>query len=60
MLSEKGDLREAATNFFSYLIELDKKDVDLIYAEKISEKGLGRAMMERLKKASKKHRYITL
>ncbi|HOV89157.1 MAG TPA: L-threonylcarbamoyladenylate synthase [Syntrophorhabdaceae bacterium] len=60
VLSEKGDLREAATNFFSYLIELDKKDVDLIYAEKISEKGLGRAMMERLKKASKKHRYITL
>ncbi len=60
VLSEKGDLREAATNFFSYLIELDKKDADVIYAEKIPEKGLGRAMMERLRKASKKHRYITL
>ncbi|MBP8625805.1 MAG: threonylcarbamoyl-AMP synthase [Syntrophorhabdales bacterium] len=60
ILSEKGDMREAAANFFSYLIELDKKDVDVIYAEQIPEKGLGRAMMERLRKASKKYRYITL
>ncbi|MCX8110956.1 MAG: L-threonylcarbamoyladenylate synthase [Syntrophorhabdaceae bacterium] len=59
-LSEQGDLREAAANFFSYLIELDNKDVDIIYAERVPEKGLGRAIMERLKKASKKHRYTTL
>ena len=59
VLSPTGDLREAATNFFSYLIELDREDVDIIYAERVPERGLGKAMMERLKKASKKYRYIT-
>ena len=59
ILSQKGDMREAATNFFSYLIELDREDVDIIYVEKIPKTGLGKAMMERLKKASKKSRYIT-
>lgn len=59
VLSEKGDTREAAANFFSYLIDLDKEDVDVIYAEVIPESGLGKAMMDRLRKASKKHRHIT-
>lgn len=54
VLSRNGDLREAASNFFSYLMELDREDVDIIYAQKIPEIGLGRAMMERLKKAEKK------
>ena len=54
ILSPKGDLREAAANFFSYLIELDRKDVEIIYAEELPEVGLGRAMMERLKKAAMK------
>ncbi len=55
VLSPGGDLREAAANFFSYLIELDRHDVDVIYAEKIPEQGIGKAMMERLRKASKKY-----
>ena len=55
ILSPNGDLREAAANFFSYLIELDSHDVDVIYAEKIPEQGIGKAMMERLRKASKKY-----
>jgi L-threonylcarbamoyladenylate synthase len=59
VLSSLGDMREAAANFFSYLIELDCDDVDIIYAENIPEMGLGKAMMERLMKASKKYRYIT-
>ena len=59
VLSITGDMREAAANFFSYLIELDRDDVDIIYAENIPEAGLGKAMMERLMKASKKYRYIT-
>jgi len=54
ILSPSGNLREAAANFFSYLIELDREDVEIIYAEKIPETGLGTAMMERLKKASRK------
>jgi len=54
-LSGNGDLREAAANFFSSLIELDSDDVDIIYADKVPETGLGRAIMERLRKASRKH-----
>lgn len=55
VLSPSGDLREAASNFFSFLIELDRDDVDIIYAEKLPETGIGRAVMERLKKASRRH-----
>ncbi|MDR2017784.1 MAG: threonylcarbamoyl-AMP synthase [Syntrophobacterales bacterium] len=57
-LSENGDLREAAAHFFSFLIELDRKDVDIIYADAVPETGLGRAIMERLYKASKRHLHI--
>jgi L-threonylcarbamoyladenylate synthase len=56
VLSPSGDMREAAANFFSFLWELDRPDVDLIYAERIPETGLGRAMMERLSRAAAKHR----
>ncbi|MDD3845509.1 MAG: L-threonylcarbamoyladenylate synthase [Syntrophorhabdaceae bacterium] len=55
VLSPSGDLREAASNFFSALIELDSDDVDVIYAEKLPERGIGRAVMERLRKAARKH-----
>lgn len=54
VLSESGDLKEAASRFFSLLIELDRDDVDIIYAQRVPEVGLGRAMMERLRKAEKK------
>jgi L-threonylcarbamoyladenylate synthase len=53
-LTRNGDMREAASNFFSHLIDLDQDDIHVIYAERIPEHGLGKAMMERLKKASKK------
>ncbi len=58
VLSEHGDFREAAARFFSYLIELDREGVAIIYAEKIPEKGLGKAMMERLEKASKRAEFV--
>lgn len=54
VLSEQGDLREAASRFFSSLIALDREGVKIIYAEKIPERGLGKAIMERLRKAAKK------
>ena len=54
VLSEKGDMREAAARFFSSLIELDRAGAAVIYAEAMPETGLGRAMMERLRKAAKK------
>ncbi len=52
ILSPKGDLREAGKNFFSYLFELDNSNLDYIFAEKVPLKGLGLAIMDRLKKAS--------
>lgn len=55
ILSEKGDLREAASNLFSALHRLDNSDVEVIFAEAVSEEGLGRAIMDRLKKASAKN-----
>lgn len=55
VLSPSGDLREAASNFFSFLIELDRDDIDIIYAERVPETGMGRAIMERLRKASKRY-----
>jgi L-threonylcarbamoyladenylate synthase len=58
-LSPRGDLREAAANFFSFLIELDREDVDIIFAEQLPEAGLGKAMMERLKKAAQKNTLVT-
>lgn len=54
VLSTTGDLKEAAANFFSDLIELDRDDVEIIYAERVPETGIGKAIMERLRKASKK------
>jgi len=54
VLSKTGDLREAAANFFSDLIELDRDDIEIIYAEKVPESGIGKAIMERLRKASRK------
>jgi L-threonylcarbamoyladenylate synthase len=55
VLSSRGDMREAAANFFSSLIELDKLGVAVIYAERLPEYGLGRAIMERLRKAERRH-----
>jgi L-threonylcarbamoyladenylate synthase len=52
-LSEKGDLREAAANLFRYLRELDQMDLDLIVAEKLPEEGLGAAINDRLRRASR-------
>ncbi len=52
VLSEKGDLREAATNLFSALRRMDSMGLDIIFAESFPEIGLGRAIMDRLRKAS--------
>ena len=55
ILSAEMDLREAASNLFQSIRKLDKINLDLIVAEKIPEKGLGAAIMDRLKKASAEH-----
>ena len=53
VLSKKGDLREAAANLFSAIRRLDALNLDLIVAEPVPEVGLGRAIMDRLRRASK-------
>jgi len=55
VLSPKGDLRVAAANLFKFLHEFENKKVDVILVEPIKEKGLGLAIMDRLKKGSKKY-----
>ncbi|RMD94886.1 MAG: L-threonylcarbamoyladenylate synthase type 1 TsaC, partial [Calditrichaeota bacterium] len=51
ILSARGDLREAACNLFPCLHRLDQAGLDIIYAEPVPEVGLGRAIMDRLRKA---------
>src|SRR5436305_14722259 len=51
-LSERQDLREAATNLFRYLRALDAHDLDLIIAEQVPDRGLGAAIMDRLRRAA--------
>jgi len=52
ILSEQGDLREAAANLFAAIRRLDAQRLDLIIADPVPEAGLGRAIMDRLRRAS--------
>jgi len=52
ILSPRGDLKEAAANFFDFLHQLDEGSAEIIFVEKVKEVGLGRAIMERLNKAT--------
>jgi L-threonylcarbamoyladenylate synthase len=51
-LSSRKDFREAASNLFRCLRQLDHENLDLIVAEKIPEEGLGCAIMDRLRRAA--------
>jgi len=57
VLSKKGDFREAAANLFSAIRRLDALNLDLILAEAVPEVGLGRAIMDRLRRATSKGEY---
>jgi L-threonylcarbamoyladenylate synthase len=52
ILSAKGDLREAARNLFASMRRLDQGKSDFILAEYFPDVGLGRAINDRLKRAS--------
>lgn len=52
--SESGDLREIAKNLFEKLYYYDKMGIDVIFVKSIKEEGIGRAIMDRLKKASRR------
>jgi L-threonylcarbamoyladenylate synthase len=52
-LSPAGDVQEAAQQLFSALRYLDDQAVDFILAEYVPEVGLGRAVNDRLRRASR-------
>jgi len=58
ILSEKGDMNEAAANLFKHLHDFEKENIDIIMVEKIEERGLGLAIMDRLKKAAKRYEVL--
>ncbi len=52
-LSKNGDLKEAAKNLYSTLRKIRKKKYKSIAVSKIPNKGLGKTINDRLKRASK-------
>ena len=52
VLSRRGDLREAAAGLFGALHALERSGAKVIYAEKVPPHGLGRAIMDRLRRAA--------
>jgi L-threonylcarbamoyladenylate synthase len=52
ILSEEGNIEEAAQRLFACLRALDKKDVDIILAEEVPDVGLGKAINDRLRRAA--------
>ena len=54
ILSKSGNFTEAAANLFAYLRELDALDIDVILTEYLPNENLGRAINDKLKRASAK------
>jgi L-threonylcarbamoyladenylate synthase len=52
VLSREGNLEEAAKNLFTALREFDKMNVDIVLAERVPDTGVGRAINDRLTRAS--------
>ncbi len=52
VLSERGDLAEAARNLFAVLRDLDGSECAVILAERFPDEGLGRAINDRLRRAA--------
>ena len=51
-LSEQGDLTEIARLLFATLRELDELDLDRIVIDTCEEQGIGRAIMDRIRRAT--------
>ncbi len=52
-LSADGDLAQAATRLFAAMRRLDALDLDMIYATIVPNRGIGRAVNDRLYRASR-------
>ena len=57
-LSPAGDLRAAAARLFAALRWLDAQGLDRIYAAPLPERGLGRAINDRLRRAASAERTV--
>jgi len=55
LLSPSGDLKEAAKNLYSFLHHLDNSRFSKITAFRVPDIGIGKAINERLEKASKRN-----
>lgn len=53
ILSESGDLAEAAANLYKALHKLDEMQLDIIIAERLPDFGLGKSINDRLERAVK-------
>ena len=53
VLSEKGDLKEAASKLYAAMHRLDNEKLDLIIAEKFPDEGLGKTLNDRLQRAAR-------
>lgn len=51
-LTQNGNLKEAAVNFFAILHKLEEADVECIVIEPVPETSIGKAIMERMRKAA--------
>lgn len=54
VLGKRGNFSTIARNLFKMIRELDRKGIDIILAEGFPEKGLGAAVMNRLRRAAGK------
>jgi L-threonylcarbamoyladenylate synthase len=52
VLTESGDLREAAARLFAAMHRLDRLGLDAIHAEPVPPEGLGLAILDRLRRAA--------
>ncbi|KDR94802.1 L-threonylcarbamoyladenylate synthase [Peptoclostridium litorale DSM 5388] len=52
ILSLGISMEDAANNLFDALIEMDKRKVDIVYAQSFEETGIGKAIMNRLLKSA--------
>jgi L-threonylcarbamoyladenylate synthase len=53
-LSKNANYKEAASNLFDYMRQLDESEIDIILTEYLPTKGLGIAINDRLKRAAAK------
>ena len=51
-LSQNENLDEAASNFYTTLIELDAMNLDIIIASYVPNKGIGKSINDRLQRAA--------